>query len=194
MTLRYFRIKKTSSDLRLIILAGWIQISVLINATHDDVINWEHFPRYWPFVRGTHRSSVNSPQRPVTRSFDVFFDLSKQLSIQWWGWWFETLSRPLWRHRNEKYKLVFMISHHCGSCWLITECQRSGGWFNIKKPSYQYRKSHCGDKTVVRSSYLHNGISYTGKMTSLYWIWALLYSLTYIETDSERVDHKPKIC
>ena len=47
------------------------------------------------------------------------------------------------------------------------------GWFNIKMPSYQYRKSHCGDKTVVRSSYLHNGISYTGKMTSLYWIGAL---------------------
>ena len=36
--------------------------------------------------------------------------------------------------------------------------------------SYQYRKSHCGDKTILRSSYLHNGISYTGKMTSLYWI------------------------
>ena len=40
--------------------------------------------------------------------------------------------------------------------------------------SYQYRKSHCGDKTVVRSSYLHNGISYTGKMSSLYWIRAML--------------------
>ena len=47
-----------------------------------------------------------------------------------------------------------------------------GPWFNIKMPSYQYRKSHCGDKTVVRSSYLHNGISYTGKMSSLYWIRA----------------------
>ena len=35
-----------------------------------------------------------------------------------------------------------------------------GPWFNIKISSYQYRKSHCGDKTVVRSSYLHNGISY----------------------------------
>ena len=35
-------------------------------------------------------------------------------------------------------------------------------------PSYQYRKSHCEDKTVVRSSYLHNGFSYTGKMASLY--------------------------
>ena len=41
-----------------------------------------------------------------------------------------------------------------------------------KMSSYRYRKSHCGDKTVVRSSYLHNGISYTGKMSSLYWIRA----------------------
>ena len=41
-------------------------------------------------------------QRPVTRSFDVFFDLrlNKRLSKQWWGWWFETLSHPLWRHCN----------------------------------------------------------------------------------------------
>ena len=45
-----------------------------------------------------------------------------------------------------------------------------GSWFNIKMSSYQYRKSHRGDKTVVRSSYLHNGISYTGKMISFYWI------------------------
>ena len=46
-------------------------------------------------------------QRPVTRSFDVFFDLrlNKRLSKQSWGWWFETLSRSLWRHRNEKHIL-----------------------------------------------------------------------------------------
>ena len=24
--------------------------------SHDDVIKWKHFPRYWPFVRGIHRS------------------------------------------------------------------------------------------------------------------------------------------
>ena len=30
---------------------------------HDDVIKWKHFPRYWPFVRGIHRSSVNSPHK-----------------------------------------------------------------------------------------------------------------------------------
>ena len=62
---------------------------------HDDVIKWKHFPRYWPFVRGIHRP-------PVTRSFDVDFDLrvNKWLSKQSWGWWFETRSRPLWRHYN----------------------------------------------------------------------------------------------
>ena len=41
-------------------------------------------------------------------------------------------------------------------------------------PSYQYRKSHCGNKTILWSSYLRNGISFTGKMTSLYWIKALV--------------------
>ena len=44
-------------------------------------------------------------QRPVTRGFDVFFDLrpDKRLSKQSWGWWFETPSHSLWRHHNEKY-------------------------------------------------------------------------------------------
>ena len=41
-------------------------------------------------------------QRPVTRSFDVFFDLrlNKRLSKHSWGWWFEKLSYSLWRHHN----------------------------------------------------------------------------------------------
>ena len=49
-------------------------------------------------------------QRPGTRSFDVFVDLrlNKRLSKQSWGWWFETLSHPLWRHRND----VMMSSWH----------------------------------------------------------------------------------
>ena len=41
-------------------------------------------------------------QRPVTWSFDVFFDLrlNKRLSKQSWGWWFEMLPHPLWHHSN----------------------------------------------------------------------------------------------
>ena len=35
----------------------------------------------------------------------------------------------------------------------VTECiwLHAGGWFNIKMLCYQYRKSHCGDKTIVLS-------------------------------------------
>ena len=41
-------------------------------------------------------------QRPVTRCFDVFFDLrpNKRLSKQSWGWWFETLQCSLWLQCN----------------------------------------------------------------------------------------------
>ena len=44
-----------------------------------------------------------SAERPVTRSFAVFFDLclNKRLSKQSWGWWSETPSCSLWRHCNE---------------------------------------------------------------------------------------------
>ena len=34
-----------------------------IRETHDGVIKWKYFPRYWPFVRGIHRSPVNSPHK-----------------------------------------------------------------------------------------------------------------------------------
>ena len=49
--------------------------------------------------------------RPVTRSFDVFFDLrqNKRLRKQSWSWWFEKLSCPLWRHRNGRQGLVYPL-------------------------------------------------------------------------------------
>ena len=83
------------------------RIIILLKLTlcvwHDDVIKWKHFPRYWLFVRGIHRSPVNSPLKGQWRGFDVFFDLrlNKRLSKQWWGWWFKAPSRSLWCHCNE---------------------------------------------------------------------------------------------
>ena len=55
-------------------------------------------------------------QRPVTWSFDVFFDLrlKKWLSKQSWGCWFETLSLPLWRHRNVYGSLSQNVLNICG--------------------------------------------------------------------------------
>ena len=74
-----------------------------IEVLHDDVIKWKHFPRYWPFVRGIHRSPVNSPHKGPWRGA-LMFSLNCALNKQSWGWWYETLSRSLWRHCNVHVK------------------------------------------------------------------------------------------
>ena len=58
--------------------------------------------------------------------------------------------------------------------------KQSGPWFNIKMSSYQYMKSHCGDKTIL--------LIYTAKMTSLYWIRALdANNVGYMESNPMEV-------
>ena len=104
-----------------------LHVSSSISSTwiHDDVIKWKQFPRYWPFVRGIHRFPA---QRPVARSSDVFFDLrlNKRLSKQSWGWWFETLSCPLWRHCNVIKFIRYDISSvdHCWNPWFPPKFKR----------------------------------------------------------------------
>ena len=85
-------------------------------------------------------------QRPVTRSFDVFFDLrlNKRLSKQSWGWWFETQSRPLWRHRNascgsdlkksveSKFQSLFLSSRDKTSLKLNVVVDGSNRWQKIE--------------------------------------------------------------
>ena len=70
---------------------------------HDDVIKWEHFPRYWPFARGIHPSSVNSHHKGQWREAWMFSLICARKN----GWvkqpirrWFETPSRSSWRHCN----------------------------------------------------------------------------------------------
>ena len=60
-------------------------------------------------------------QRPVTRSFDVFFDLclNKRLSKRSWGWWFETPSRSLWRQLNARGDLANGVVHTRKQVWCI---------------------------------------------------------------------------
>ena len=115
---------------------------------HDDVIKWKHFPRDWPFVRGIHRST----QRPVTRSFDVYFDLRliKRLSKQCWGWWFETLSCPLWRHRNvvcrrndkntTRRQIMDRILYICVPSLPTDRCQNQ--FLNVLKRKYSPRNRY----------------------------------------------------
>ena len=101
----------------------------------DDIIMMTSSNGY--IFRVTGHFAGNSPvpgelpaQRPVTRSFDVFFDvrLNKRLSKQSWGWWFETLSCPWWRHCNGWQKFTYhwpSVGESTGNQW-IPFTQRAG--------------------------------------------------------------------
>ena len=69
---------------------------------YDDVIKWKHFPPTGHLCGEFTGPGEFPTQRPVTRSFDDFFDLrpNKRLSKQPWGWWLETPSWSLWRQCN----------------------------------------------------------------------------------------------
>ena len=79
----------------------------------------ETFPTLLAICAGNSPVTGEFPaQRPVTRSFDIFFDLrlNKRLSKQWWGWWFETPSRPLWRHSNVSYEDMKRCQYNQAGC------------------------------------------------------------------------------
>ena len=68
-----------------------IKHAILNTTCHDDVIKWKHFPRYWPFVRGIRRSSVNSPHTKDSDA-EVWYFL-------WWAWtngWVNVVRLVIW--------------------------------------------------------------------------------------------------
>ena len=77
---------------------------------HDEAKSWwrhqmETFSALLTIWAGNSPWPAEFPaRRPVTRSFVVFFDL--RLNKQSGGWWFETLSRKLWRHCNVESILI----------------------------------------------------------------------------------------
>ena len=79
-------------------LTGGYTYSAVRN--HDGVNKWKHFPRYWPFLRGNHRSPVNSPHKGQwRRTLMLSFTCArnKQLSKQSRRRWSETPLRSVWR-------------------------------------------------------------------------------------------------
>ena len=63
--------------------------------THDDVIKWKYFPRYWPFVRGIHQSPVNSPHKGQWRGALMFTLICARIN----GWVNNHEAGDLRRHR-----------------------------------------------------------------------------------------------
>ena len=107
----YFCIEKTMRlpIVRPLVLRFYsiLEVTYAFCGTAISVLWWRHpletFPALLAICAGNSPVTGEFPaQRPVTRSFDVFFNmrLNKRLSKQWRGWWFEMPSRPLWSHCN----------------------------------------------------------------------------------------------
>ena len=81
---------------------------------HDDVIKWKHFPRYWPFVRGIHRSPVNSPHKGQWRGALMFSLICTRIN----GWVNNGEAGDLRRHRAH-YDVTVLQLHCSGTSEVI---------------------------------------------------------------------------
>ena len=97
---------------------------------HDDVIKWKHFPRYWPFVRGIHRSPVNSPHKGQWRGALMFTLICARIN----GWVNNREAGDLRRYRAH-YDVIVM------SLWEFSHEQLFGFQHNTAC-------SHCGDVII----------------------------------------------
>ena len=76
--------------------------------THDDVIKWKHFPRYWPFVRGIHRSPLNSPHKGQWRGALIF-----SLICVWINGWVNNREAGDLRRYRAHFDVTVMVLLHC---------------------------------------------------------------------------------
>ena len=81
--------------------------SLVFFSYHDDVIKWKPFPRYWPFVRGIHRSPVNFPHKGQWRGALMF-----SLICVWINSWVNNREAVNLRRHRAHYDVTVMT--HCG--------------------------------------------------------------------------------
>ena len=97
---------------------------------YDDVIKWKHFPRYCPFVRGIHRSPVNSLHKGQWRGALMFSLICVSIN----GWVNNCEAGDLRRHRAHYDVTVMDLRHHDPpSCDITVMLHNFFGyhWFEI---------------------------------------------------------------
>ena len=95
--------------------------------SHDDVIKWKHFPRYWPFVRGIHRSPVNSPHKGQWRGALMFSLICARIN----GWVNNREAGDLRRNRAHYGVIVMVKRKHGDLLKLSTVCLKNGQVFSL---------------------------------------------------------------
>ena len=87
------------------------QLALYWSCSNDDVIKWKHFPIYWPFGRGIHRSPVKSPLKGLWRGALMF-----SLICVWINGWVNNREASDWRRYCTHYDVTVML-------WIM-ECSK----------------------------------------------------------------------
>ena len=91
------------------------QIYERVTALYDDVIKWKHFPRYWPFVWGIHRSPVNFLHKGQWRGALIL-----SLICAWIYGWVNNREAGDLRRNHADYDVTVMI--YCFNEWIFLIC------------------------------------------------------------------------
>ena len=131
---------------------------------HDDVIKWKHFPRYWPFVRGIHRSPVNSPHKGQWRGALVF-----SLIYTWTNGWVNNRDAGDLRRHWAHYDVTLMKGQWRGALRFSLICAWTNGCVKNRDAG---DLRHHGDVTVMKRFISHKMPIYNGRnISSVQILW-----------------------
>ena len=111
-------------------------------------------------------------QRPVTRGFDIFFDLRLNIRLgkQSLGWWFETPSRSLWRHNNALTSETTVD----GNISVTSSCHRHYCCYYYHSRYHHHHHCHWHHFAFLLSYFYQNG-----RFEKTVWFFTSMYLLIH---------------
>ena len=163
----------------------WSHQVTILQMPNDEVIEWKHFPLYWPFMRGIHRGPVNSPHKGQWRGALLF-----SLICVWINGWVNNREAGDLRRYRAHYDVSVMLTAKLSLKW--TQMNRKNSITAILCSEtlcewilgiiiYVHKYAHYSVilffwGSIINYHWIHGSVyRYTSML--LYWHWALVWML-----------------
>ena len=139
---------------------------LISNTNHDDVIKWKHFPRYWPFVRGIHRSPVNSSHKGQWRGALLF-----SLICVWINGWVNNREAGDFRRHRAHYDVTLMSIGEWGVLCAFAKCDATKTHIGSAPNVVTYPQTHKNEGKLAKSSVPIEAISVINSSEAFHKLW-----------------------